>query len=490
VFEVTPCGTLGVFERVSPIKNRQTFMSVAEDVFTLINEWLLGEYVLDDIGSNYFMNYGIRKGFGVVLLDFPYMFKVDRNKLICCLEDKTHTTKSGKCEGEIDYDDGYNKLICTKCGAVYKAIDLAEAIKNDKIIINKGEDIMALNIKISGGSKNNEKEIKTEPVQYAKATPSKNVKPVSNNSGIIGAGVERVDKSLNTKLNIKISKQDTKVEEEAPEMAVNGVSTTPEVAEIVSEQKQVEEHEEKAVEPIITPITIHDENSDKIKDIAKKAEEDIKKIENGETPEVDIYDLLVNSDQDKVREAITKYIFGFYHINPEFTDLSVVEDSDRGTCIVTSVTMNLVDDSEENVIKLMDSDDNIDIKIPVANIKAVLGNKAVDLVNAIEYNGYAYYAAKVINQKDLFGEVDAAKILVLVDARGNYVTDSDGQVIAINLIDNKVVSNLSIVSTTWVKELEKAVGEVESDSEENNDVKEAPVGAAADMDITAVTEEE
>lgn len=62
VFEVTPCGTLGVFERVVPITSREEFLSVAEDIFTVINEWFIGEYVMEDIGSRYFMNYGIRSG--------------------------------------------------------------------------------------------------------------------------------------------------------------------------------------------------------------------------------------------------------------------------------------------------------------------------------------------------------------------------------------------------------------------------------------------
>jgi hypothetical protein len=133
VFEYTPDGVLSIQERVEPITNREEFMSVAEDVYTLITEFLLGEYVFDDIGSNYFMNYGIRKGFGVVILDFPYMFKVDYGKLICAAKDPT--TISGTCEGEIDYDDGFNELHCTKCGAIYTAKDLGKRIEDEKVMI-------------------------------------------------------------------------------------------------------------------------------------------------------------------------------------------------------------------------------------------------------------------------------------------------------------------------------------------------------------------
>lgn len=62
VFEITPCGTLGVFERVVPITSREEFLSIAPDIFEVINSWFIGEYVLEDIGTRYFMNWGIRKG--------------------------------------------------------------------------------------------------------------------------------------------------------------------------------------------------------------------------------------------------------------------------------------------------------------------------------------------------------------------------------------------------------------------------------------------
>lgn len=61
-YEVSPCGTVALVERVTPITSREEFISIADDVFTLITEWLIGEYVLADIGAEYFMNTGIRPG--------------------------------------------------------------------------------------------------------------------------------------------------------------------------------------------------------------------------------------------------------------------------------------------------------------------------------------------------------------------------------------------------------------------------------------------
>jgi|GEM_PF-1148112 len=159
IFEVSPGGVVAITERVNPITSREEFLSVADDIFELITEWLIGEYVLADFGSKFFMNYGIRKGFGCVLLDYPYLYKLDGNKLYCNKPD--HTSPTGKCEGTIDYDSGYNFLHCTKCGATYKAKELEQKIKNNEIInIDEGEKKMEIIIK--GGSKDlKERKIRT-----------------------------------------------------------------------------------------------------------------------------------------------------------------------------------------------------------------------------------------------------------------------------------------------------------------------------------------
>mgnify|MGYP003300274846 FL=1 len=54
-FEVSPCGTVGLFERVIPITSREEFVNISDDIFDLINN-LIGKYVLEDIGEKYYMN--------------------------------------------------------------------------------------------------------------------------------------------------------------------------------------------------------------------------------------------------------------------------------------------------------------------------------------------------------------------------------------------------------------------------------------------------
>jgi len=165
-FEVSPCGTIATVERVEPITSRQEFISIAGDVFDLLNKQILGEYILEDIGTNYFMNYGLRSGFGPVLLDYPYLFKLDGNKLYC-----NQVLETGHlCEGLIDYDAGFNNLICSKCGKRYLATELQKA-KDNKLIFMKGSNEINLNIKLKRGDKivkdlTNDKE--TETIMFKK----------------------------------------------------------------------------------------------------------------------------------------------------------------------------------------------------------------------------------------------------------------------------------------------------------------------------------
>jgi hypothetical protein len=83
MFEVSPCGTVSIVERCNPVQSREEFLSVADDVFELITEFLVGRYVLADIGARYFMNWAVREGFGPVLIDYPYLYEIDGAKLYC-----------------------------------------------------------------------------------------------------------------------------------------------------------------------------------------------------------------------------------------------------------------------------------------------------------------------------------------------------------------------------------------------------------------------
>lgn len=144
VFEISPCGTVGIFERCIPITSREMFLSVASDIYDVIRNWFIGEYVCDDIGSDYFLNWCLRFQFGPVLCDFPYSYKLDGNKLYC--NAPVNNTPGQYCGGVIDYDAGFNHLRCTKCGTRYKAIDLKKAVDNKSVIIKGGTTKMKVSV--------------------------------------------------------------------------------------------------------------------------------------------------------------------------------------------------------------------------------------------------------------------------------------------------------------------------------------------------------
>ena len=136
IFEVDPTGVVAFVERVNPITSIEEFASIGEDVFNLITQKIIGKYVLDDIGVTKWRNYGCRmNGFGPVILDFPYVYELDGNKLYC--QKKIQTPLGERiCGGEIDYDSSFDFLVCSKCGKTYKARELENKNASIKLEMN------------------------------------------------------------------------------------------------------------------------------------------------------------------------------------------------------------------------------------------------------------------------------------------------------------------------------------------------------------------
>ena len=132
IFEVDSSGVLAFVERVNPISSIEEFISIADDVFNMMVTKIIGKYVVDDLGTDTYMNFGVRQNsngytFGPVIIDFPYVYELDGAKLKCQTPLlNSFTGMMEPCGGDIDYDAGFNHLICTKCGREYKAMDLAK----------------------------------------------------------------------------------------------------------------------------------------------------------------------------------------------------------------------------------------------------------------------------------------------------------------------------------------------------------------------------
>lgn len=528
-FEVSPDGVIGIFERVQPITNREEFISVADDIFTLIDEWLVnGEYVLADIGSKFFMNYGIRTSFpfGPVIIDYPYIYKLDGNKLFCSKPDPNSPT--GKCDGEIDYDDGFNFLRCKKCGAIYKAEELKKQIDNNNIIVKNGAlGGFKMKIRISGGSKNVAKTKVIDEVQEAKSVPTKPVRSVKvrfttdvdkEKANIpVKEYVRRSNEEQREKYN-KIKKENNSIKNDKRDNSKKNAKnpfTKDEGLKEKSREELLDEYLDK-ISAIIKSYPEEDQTVLKAK-ITKKL--DIKEdtdvipltadaFKNAVDKMTQIIDNIDDGEQFEESmgyDKLIEFIKNYYDIRLATNDGSSVSVSDDGEIIIgaTAILGAKYDEEEEIRVAYAEFDTKLDID-------SENGKGLIEYLNDVvksddsddKITGFTHTAAVTVNIKDLFPAAPSQKVIIPINKDGNY-TSIGGKLIAIDKIDDRDLDHLSIVSSDWlaVKEDELAAEEdsantedtaevEEANEDDEEDVIEAPTGALPPMGVNGVVAEE
>lgn len=290
MFYISPCGTVGFAERVLPVKNRAEFKEIASDVFDILVHKILGKYVVEDIGTKYFMNFGIRMGMGPVLLDYPYVYKLDGKKLFCTKEDPMTRIR---CDGEIDYDSGFNHLVCTRCGKIYLASDLRDNSIDNKIIIKGGTQ---MKIALKEGDRVISTPIPTDDVMVR----PKN-KPVYETKGLVvgvnnGDGVVVVSNAAKPAETIN----------EGKKIGIE-VSTNAEVEEKTSEVENTTDnvdeptHDESAEETASVEETSEEsESSDDDAEEKSESETEVETSENKGDEKVDeTAETVVETDPEK-----------------------------------------------------------------------------------------------------------------------------------------------------------------------------------------------
>lgn len=528
-FEVSPDGVIGIFERVQPITNREEFISVADDIFTLIDEWLVnGEYVLADIGSKFFMNYGIRTSFpfGPVIIDYPYIYKLDGNKLFCSKPDPNSPT--GKCDGEIDYDDGFNFLRCKKCGAIYKAEELKKQIDNNNIIVKNGAlGGFKMKIRISGGSKNVAKTKVIDEVQEAKSVPTKPVRSVKvrfttdvdkEKANIpVKEYVRRSNEEQREKYN-KIKKENNSIKNDKRDNSKKNAKnpfTKDEGLKEKSREELLDEYLDK-ISAIIKSYPEEDQTVLKAK-ITKKL--DIKEdtdvipltadaFKNAVDKMTQIIDNIDDGEQLEESmgyDKLIEFIKNYYDIRLATNDGSSVSVSDDGEIIIgaTAILGAKYDEEEEIRVAYAEFDTKLDID-------SENGKGLIEYLNDVvksddsddKITGFTHTAAVTVNIKDLFPAAPSQKVIIPINKDGNY-TSIGGKLIAIDKIDDRDLDHLSIVSSDWLaaKEDELAAEEdsantedtaevEEANEDDEEDVIEAPTGALPPMGVNGVVAEE
>ena len=266
MFYISECGTVGFCERVLPIKNKYEFKEIASDVFDILVYKILGLYVVEDVGTKYFMNWGIRPGFGPVLLDYPYVYKLDGNKLFCNWKDQATGIA---CDGEIDYDEGFNHLVCSKCGKVYMATDLRDNNEDNKIVIKKGGFKMKVVIKKGDtviGKPVASDDVMVKPKKEVKSTGlkvriCKGGTPINEEPKIVSVNTEPkievpkcwVEDSKEEKKDVKVSEEDEPVN-----VASTFIPTPDDVEQVDNDDQDDEEEAPKYNYSDGNIISIHD----------------------------------------------------------------------------------------------------------------------------------------------------------------------------------------------------------------------------------------
>ena len=531
-FEISPCGTVGIFERVNPITSREEFLSVADDVFELLNEWIIGKYIVADCGSKFFMNFGVRRGFGIVLLDYPYVYELDGNLLYCRKPDPM--SQSGKCDGVIDYDDGYNFLKCTKCGATYKAKELEIKIKDKELIVEqKGE--IKMKIKVSGGSNNVNTVVTTgEEFNNSNFKDTKKVTPKSTKAVEKEATVEcKIAKEEEENKNKTIIEKAVIEEASKPiNKSVNGVNTciksAVEISEDIKEKALAEKQErEEEIDTEDTPvmkinrairlineaigeIDLDSVKNDRINDIIMAIVNNVQSVSvfnslmKGASY---VYDEIEDEEEYKAMvmdENLIDLVKSSYNFKAEVKSYSV--DENNNLIIKYDVNVGLAyergmfEDPEDYTVALTDSDDS-EYEIIINNedfVPAVVGEENIENLNEDNdgdddtsdepleaYTGMSFYDGAVVDINTIFPSQKSKEIIVAIDSEGNYLTTDGNKIIAIDIIDDKNVNDSSIVSKEWLDSVNDILDGNGADKESVND-EEDVVEEKSDLPVGSV----
>lgn len=303
-FDTTDDGVIGTFERVVPIENLYQLWSVREDIFDIMRA-ITKRFVIDDFGTEAFKNWGVRKGFGPVLLDYADMYILDKDTAYCRKPIDWHST--AVCGGELGYTPGYNKIMCKKCGGIGKAKQYKGKEKLSVYVPSRGIDMgIKCVIKVGGktvfsteeGFTNQINESKEEFVAPHEVVLNDYRQAIDDMKTETEKTREHNDEYLKALLKEREEREALKAEEEKKknDAKVRIIVTANGVKVIRPEDKKEEPVIEKPIKLIThdgKPVNVVDTTNGKIYDFTEpvetKQEENTKveskEIENKETEE-------------------------------------------------------------------------------------------------------------------------------------------------------------------------------------------------------------
>lgn len=341
-FDTTDDGVIGTFERVVPIENLYQLWSVREDIFDIMRA-ITKRFIIDDFGTEAFKNWGVRKGFGPVLLDYADMYILDKDTAYCRKPIDWHST--AVCGGELGYTPGYNKIMCKKCGGIGKAKQYKGKEKLSVYVPSRGIDMgIKCTIKVGGktvfsteeGFTNQINESKEEFVAPHEVVLNDYRQAIDDMKTETEKTREHNDEYLKTLLKEREEREALKAEEEKKknDAKVRIIVTANGVKVIRPEDKKEEPVIEKPIKLIThdgKPVNVVDTTNGKIYDFTEpvetKQEENTKveskEIENKETEEDMNAKMLMNMPDIKYFKQVLQD-----RINDFMSEIETYEDKE------------------------------------------------------------------------------------------------------------------------------------------------------------------
>lgn len=440
------------------------------------------------------------------MLDYPYVYELDGNKLYCKKPDPTSPT--GLCDGEIDYDDGFNFLKCTKCGAIYKAKELEKKIKNEEIIVERKGDIKMV-IRAKGGTANVDRTINTEVVGSSLFKPVKTSTPKATSSDQHIVVREVPEKKVEPK-KVEKKAEEKKVEVTPVTKTVNGVPTNKEAiasspvtfGDLVEEIKTSDspvENIENALDEIIKNlgnITIDSVRNDTLYRVISTIAGQLENTaDNFDTLIMAAHEIILNTEDEEYENAVTCSSF-IDLITENFSVFSTVESCDIADGKITADIETIMlpeykksngDHVEDDYIidqtqkfYICDTDDVGVVETPSDNIE-----KNTQILNI------QWFDAELKSVKDILVGQDDQQVLVIKDQNGEYLIDGDGSIVVIDTINSQYIDDIEIVSKNYLNDADNLIEKLSEDEsveevveeteevEEDEVVESAPVGVFA-----------
>lgn len=340
-FDTTDDGVIGTFERVVPIENLYQLWSVREDIFDIMRA-ITKRFIIDDFGTEAFKNWGVRKGFGPVLLDYADMYILDKDTAYCRKPIDWHST--AVCGGELGYTPGYNKIMCKKCGGIGKAKQYKGKEKLSVYVPSRGIDMgIRCTIKVGGktvfsteeGFTNQINESKEEFVAPHEVVLNDYRQAIDDMKTETEKTREHNDEYLKQLLKQEEERKALKVEEEKKknDAKVRIIVTADGVKVIRPEDKKEEPSTEKPIKLIThdgKPINVVDTTNGKIYDFTEpvetKQEENTKvepkEVENKETEDMNAKMLMNMTDIKYFKQVLQD------RINDFMSEIETYEDKE------------------------------------------------------------------------------------------------------------------------------------------------------------------